>query len=172
MKKLFLVISLLFLNITLAENVETGIKAPSFFLESGDSKGISLDQLKNKTIIIIYETKDVVEQNRQLKNELKTLLANSAPLNAQCIILPVINCSQANWLTKGVWQSNLRKNSEKERIAIYGDWDGKMFSEYGIKDNESNVIIIDRNGIVRYFSSGKLGDDAISNIKELITIKH
>lgn len=43
-----------------------------------------------------------------------------------------------------------------------------MFPEYDIKDNESNIIIIGRDGIVRHFSSGKIEDNAISNIKELI----
>ena len=43
-----------------------------------------------------------------------------------------------------------------------------MLSAYGMKDNESNVVIIDKKGIIRYFESGRLKDDEISKIRNLI----
>jgi predicted transcriptional regulator len=82
--------------------------------------------------------------------------------------LPVINCSSAFWPFTGIWKSKLSENSKKEGTTIYGDWDGKMFSDYKMKDKESNVVIIDKIGIIRYIISGKVEDEEINKIKELL----
>jgi predicted transcriptional regulator len=168
MKHLALAIGIIFLGIGLVQGLETGVQAPPFNLESGDNEKISLDRIKGKIVIIIYEAKNVIEQNRAFKNELTSLIDRSEVLKAQSTVLPVINCTSASWATKRIWKSNLRKNSKKENVTIYGDWDGKMFADYGIKDNTSNVVVIDANGIIRYFGSGKLDENEINKVKELL----
>ena len=43
-----------------------------------------------------------------------------------------------------------------------------MFSDYKTKDKESNVVIIDKKGIIRYFTAGKVENKEINKIKELL----
>ena len=125
--------------------------------------------IREKIKIIFYETKDVVEKNRQLKDELKKFY-NEQPdtVKEHIVRLAIINCSGAFWPFTGIWESKLRDNSKKEGITIYGDWNGKMFSDYRMKDEESNVLIIDKKGIIRYIASGKVEDKEINKIKELL----
>jgi predicted transcriptional regulator len=44
-----------------------------------------------------------------------------------------------------------------------------MFLAYGIKDNDSNLIIIGKDGIVKYSFSGRVGEKEFSRIKDLLT---
>jgi predicted transcriptional regulator len=37
-----------------------------------------------------------------------------------------------------------------------------------MKDNTSNVVVIDASGIIRYFGSGKLDENEINKVKELL----
>jgi predicted transcriptional regulator len=43
-----------------------------------------------------------------------------------------------------------------------------MFTDYGIKDNESNFVIIDKKGFIRYRAAGKIEDEEIKKIIELL----
>jgi len=162
---IFAVLSLVAVDVA---GIESGLKAPQFNIESGDGKVLSLNQLQGKTVVVIYESKDVIEQNRPFKDELAVLLNGSEVLKAKTTVLSVIDCSSASWITKKVWKSNLVKNSKKETLTVYGDWDGSMSADYKMEDGKSNIVIIDRAGIVRYFKSGRLSSNEINQCKELI----
>lgn len=149
-------------------SAQTGKPAPAFSIASGDDKVVNRDTFKNRLLIIIYETKDNVEDNRKFKTELGALLASSDTLKNSSTVLPVINCSSAFWPVSAIWKGNLMRNSEKEKITIYGDWDGKMFSSYKFKDKASNVVIVDKDGIIRYFHTGVMDDDDIREARNVI----
>ena len=166
--KLFISAAILFLtNFVYAAEPEIGMPAPDFKIMSGSNEELTLDDIKGRVAVIFYETKDTIEKNRKLKNELNKFY-DAEPDNAKKSILrvPVINC-RGVFFTE-VWKNNLKENSKKEGITIYGDWDGKMFLAYGIKDKESNLIIIGRDGIIKYFFAGKAEDKDFDRIKDLL----
>lgn len=82
--------------------------------------------------------------------------------------LPVFNCSKVSWSTSFFWKDGLRSNSARVGITIFGDWDGRMFRSYNIVDNESNVVMIDKAGIIRYFYAGKIDEERFQQIKSLL----
>ena len=158
-----------FIAASFGEGLKIGTDAPPFRVKSGEDKELTLDMIKGKVIIIFYETKDVVENNRQLKNELNKFYNEQPDTVKELIVrLPIINCSVAFWPFTEIWKSKLMDNSKKEGITIYGDWNGKVFSYYKMKDRESNVVITDKKGIIRYIAPGKVGDEEINKIKELL----
>lgn len=158
-----------FTVVSFVESLKIGTDAPAFKVKSGDNEILTLDMMKGKVIVIFYETKDVVEKNRELKNELNKFYSEQPDSLKELIVkLPVINCSGAFWPFIGIWKRKLKENSRKEDITIYGDWDGKMFSDYKMKDKESNVVIIDKKGIIRYIASGKVGNKELNKIMELL----
>ena len=164
---IFLVIS--FTDVSFAESLKIGTVAPDFKVKSGNDKILTLDMVRGKVIVIFYETKDVVKKNRKLKDELNKFYDEQPDTKKELIVkLPIINCSGAFWPFTEVWKSKLRKNSKKEGITIYGDWDDKMFSDYKMKDDESNVLIIDEKSVIRYLKVGKIEDKEINIIIELL----
>lgn len=157
------------ISIAFCEGLKVGTFAPFFKVKSGDDKILTLDMIKGKIIVVFYETKDVVEKNRKLKNELNKFYKKQKDAVKKLIVrLPVIDCSRTFMPFRWIWKSKLKKNSKKEKITVYGDWDGKMKSLYKMKDKESNVVIIDRKGRIRYFAYGKIEEQEINKIKELL----
>jgi len=153
-----------------AAGFEVGILAPDFKVLSGSNEELTLDGIKGKVAVIFYETKETVEKNRRLKDELNKFY-DTQPDQVKRIILrvSVINCKGV--IFSGAWKNNLKANSKKEGITIYGDWDGGMFSSYGIKDKESNLIIVGRDGIVKYSFAGKVGEEEFGRIKDLLAVE-
>jgi hypothetical protein len=102
-----------------------------------------------------YENKDIVDANKRLKDELNKLYSEQThALKDVLVRLPIIDCADAFWPFLRIWKRRLREYSEKEGIAIYCDWQGKMASDYKMKADVSNVVIIDKSGRIRLFTSG------------------
>ncbi len=141
--------------------------APSFSLVSGDNKKVTLDGLRGKVVALFYATRDTVEVNNELQHYLDALYA-AQPQNIQNQIfrLLVLNAMEATAVT--TWKEKLNETSAKLKVTIYGDWTGGMFSAYRMRDNDSNFVIIDKKGIVRYAASGKIPSSRFEAIKKLL----
>ena len=53
-------------------------------------------------------------------------------------------------------------------MTIYGDWEGRMLSAYGMKGDDSNLLIIDKKEVIRFFRSGAIPPAAIKEIQEIL----
>jgi peroxiredoxin len=141
--------------------------APSFSLVSGDNQKLTLDMLRGKIVVLFYATRDTVHVNEDLQHYLDRLYDNQ-PQNIQKQVyrLLVVNAMEATSLT--AWKEKLRETSAKLNITIYGDWTGGMFAAYRMRDNDSNFVIIDKRGIVRFTASGRIDNSRFEAIKKLL----
>jgi predicted transcriptional regulator len=146
-----------------------GSTAPYFKVQSGDDEELTLDKIKGKVAAIFYENKDIVDANKKLKDELNRLYYEQTTVVRDVLVrLPVIDCSDAVWVFRGIWKRKLREYSRKEGMAIYCDWEGKMSSDYKMKADVSNVVIIDKGGRIRLFTSGEITAEEIDDVKQLL----
>lgn len=152
-----------------AAYLSVGEPAPFFSVESGDEENLTLDMLRGKVIILFYETREVVRKNREFKDYLKSLY-NGLPEAVQENVfrLVVINCLDASFATRPIWRTKLREASERQGMTIYGDWTGDMLSNYQLQDDESNFLVIDKNGIIRYMATGLIEKDQFEKLKEML----
>ena len=152
-----------------ASFLTSGKPAPNFLVESGDNQKLSLDKLLGKVVVLFYESRHVIKKNKELKNELKRLYRDQ-PTNIKKDVfrLVVIDCSESSWPEKLIWKRRLRESSGKEGFTIYGDWTGKMMADYRMKAKESNFLIIDKHGIIRYSATGKINPGQFEKIEELL----
>lgn len=145
-----------------------GKLAPAFLVKSGNNKKLTLDMVQGKVIVLFYESRHSLGKNAPLKDRLTDLYsAQPASIKKEIFRLVVIDCSEATWPTLPIWKSKLNQHSAIEGFTIYCDWTGNMFARYCMKKNESNFLIIDRQGIIRYSASGKI-NDKFDEIKELL----
>ena len=172
-KNLILVVVLLSLPVfqssALAASGLLGSAAPHFRVQSGDDQELTLDMLKGKVTAIFYENKDIVDANKRLKNELNKLYSEQTDALKNVLVrLPIIDCSDAFWPFQGLWKRKLREHSKKHGMAIYCDWNGKMSADYKMKADVSNIVIIDKGGSIRFFTSGEVSAEEINNVKLLL----
>ena len=146
-----------------------GKRAPAFQVESGDNRKLTLDMVRGRVIVLFYESRHVIKKNSALKDEL-TQLYRAQPANTKRIILRlvVIDCSEAIFPTLPIWKSKLKAHSKEEGFTIYGDWTRKMLADYRLKADESNFLIIDKQGVIRYSATGKIANGHFDKIKKLL----
>jgi hypothetical protein len=146
-----------------------GEPAPNFLVESGDDQKLSLQMVRGKVIVLFYEFRSSLGQNHALKDVLRRFYrAQPANIQQDVFRLVVLDCSRSHWPSTFLWKKGLREHSEEEGFTIYGDWTGKMLENYQMKPDESNFLIIDKNGIIRYAATGKVNRGQFEKIKELL----
>ncbi len=141
--------------------------APNFLVESGDDRKLTLDMVRGKVVVLFYESRHVIKKNLALKNELKHRV-QPANIRNDVFRLVVIDCSESTWPTLPIWKNQLRQHSRKEGFTIFGDWNRKMCADYHMKTEDSNFLIIDKRGLIRYEATGKIDQSQFEKIKELL----
>jgi predicted transcriptional regulator len=163
----FFIIALLSAMFSFASHPLFNSPAPPFKVASGDKEVLTLADIKDKVVVLFYEAKSAIEQNRKLKDSLNVFYAaQPEQIKKEIIRIGVIDCQGV--IFTGAWEKALRDNSLKEGITLYGDWDGKMSTDYQAERGESNLIIIDKKGLIKYYSSGAIEDKNISAIEGLL----
>ena len=148
-----------------------GKPAPNFCIKSGDDKTLVPEMFAGKVAVMFYETRETSKKNADIKGRFNRLYDRQDEEKRKLIVrIPVINCSRAVWPATLIWKQSLRSNSKRVGITIYGDWDGRMAKDYQMKDDESNFLIIDRKGIVRYVSFGHISDEQFQEIEKLLDV--
>lgn len=153
-----------------AQPPQVGDLAPSLRVESGDGKIMTLDMLKGKVVVLVYNTRDTYDRNAKLRETLnKFYNAQSDERKYNCFKLAILDCSSAFFPIDFLWRKKLIDVSKSKKMDIYGDWDGKVAADYGFNLNDSNMVIIDKYGIIKYISQKEITDDKeINKIIELL----
>ena len=156
---------LLFVSHTAAFALQPGDKMPAFAVEAETSR-LSNRDIAGRVAIITYETKGTVEVNRPLK---KAVLARWRQTGgAGPAIVPVISCFSFFGIVRSICANRVAAAAKKEGLIIYTDSDGAMFRDYKMADDQSNTVIADKKGIVRFAYSGPLDDAAVQGCIRLV----
>ena len=164
--------AVLWAGLALAGGVAVGQAAPDFKVSSGDEQALALDGLEGKVVVVFYEGKDQVEYSRTLKQDLNRFFDEQPPEIQKLVKrVPVVDCSPANWFTKGFWADGITEAGKKEGLTVYGDWDGDMRRAYGLPEEASSFLVVGPGGKIRYLAldTRELGPAQYSKIREVIT---
>jgi len=146
-----------------------GKPAPFFSIRSGDDETLVPEMFRGKVAVIFYETREASRKNSDIKGRFNKLYdSQDEAVRCSIIRIPVFNCSRVVWPVTAVWKQGLRYHSKRVGITLYGDWDGRMAKDYRMKDGDSNLIIVDRRGIIRWVSVGHVTDRQFLEIEELL----
>jgi predicted transcriptional regulator len=149
--------------------IQAGMLAPRFNVSDGNDIHLDSDSLKGKVIAGFYENRDQLEKNKPLKDVLQKYYFDNLEVSSNNVfMLSVIDASPSNFITRPVWKKKFIKNTELNRVNVYGDWDGAMKRAYGLPDDESVFILIDKKGIIRYIFPGKIPEKYFTGIRDLI----
>lgn len=138
--------------------LEVGSAIPSFTVTSPDGETLSSSDLLGKLSVVFYDTRHTASWNNELKYAIKDLRQAHLPLLGNLRVIQIIDASSANVFTRTIWKRKLKENARKHNVTIYADWSGAMRRDFGFNPRESNVLVVDASGIVRYIFAGKVSE--------------
>ena len=170
MNSLLIAISIQFLFAAMlhASPITIGDAAPEFEVYSTHASSLHSSSLNGKVLVITYETKDVVDKNKAFKDKVLELYSTDTSKNQPVRIVPIINCFKYKWPINKYCFKKTQGSARDLGIPIYYDKNGNMYEDFGMKDDESNVFVVDKDGTVSYIKQGKLNDTEIGHVMKLI----
>jgi predicted transcriptional regulator len=165
-----LLIALIFISMgSSLQGINVGDNLPLFNLESGDCYNLSSGELSGKVTFFFYDNKNTFQRNNDFKLDLYLeYLALTDSEKEDIEIMQVIDCSEANLLSKFFWKKALIRNSRRYNMRIWGDWDGGLKQNCMFMNEESYMLIIDQAGKVVYFQDKLFSAARIREITELV----
>jgi len=147
----------------------TGTTPPVVVLEGEkggtvDGKPFSTETIKGKVYLVIYADPDKRELNENFAETIKKQQFDRNRFGS----IAIINM-KATWIPNFVLNGILKKKQEKYPNTIYvKDYDKVFVKKWGLKDDDYNVLLFDKQGKLLFYKSGKLTEEDIQKVIKLI----
>jgi hypothetical protein len=145
-----IILLILFGNFAQAGQQLIGAKAPEFSLLDQFDKPVSTRQLEGSIVVLIASDREGSVQNPPWKDAILN------KFKGKVVLLGVADLRSVPFFLK----SRIKKDFQKHRDSVLLDWDGVVFTSYLLTKKVSNVILIDRNGHLRYLYAGPAETEA------------
>lgn len=138
-----------------AANVGSAVPANLPLVDAWD-RADDTSRLRGMPMLVVYEDKDSAKQNEALKGELADL-AKGDRYKSRIALVAVADVSSYDfWPARGFVKSAIKEESSKQSVAIYCDWNGNVRNALGLRRGSSNVILVGRDGIVKFSYAGAI----------------
>ena len=129
-------------------------KAPELMLQDQYGKTVSLRQYEGRVVVLIASDKEGSAQNAAWTKAIRDKYADHV------VVQGIADVSSVPFFLKGKIRSDFKKDGD----SILMDWKGEVFKAYGPTKGVSNVILIDKNGMIRYRTSGPASPEAVQEL--------
>ena len=168
-KTVFFMLLALFSTVTvsLAAELKVGDKAPDFKMKDSTGKEYSFEdpRFKGKVLYIAYVDPDEKDTNNHVEDALKKEVDSGALdktryegfgfANLKATILP-------NFIIKAI----IKSKQEKTGAVVLLDFDYTILNLWGLKNDSSEIVVLDKERICRYKHSGRLpAEDLVKMIR-------
>ncbi len=135
-----------------SQSVKT--KAPDFSLPDQRDHLVTLSTFEGKVVILVASDKEGMKQNPAWRKGIVDRYGD------RVVRQGVADVRKVPFFLKGSYKRDFQKDPE----SIILDWKGDIFKTYGFAENVSNIVLIDKNGFIRYRHSGDADPGAIDEL--------
>jgi predicted transcriptional regulator len=172
MKKIVFVVLLVLLwtvSSAAAAELKVGDKAADFKLKDSTGKEYSLDvpQFKGKVLYIAYVDPDEKDTNNHVEDALKKEKDSGALDKNRYEGFGIVNL-KASMMPNFLIKSAIKSKQEKTGAIIILDLDYTILNQWGLQNDSSEVVILDKERICRYVYHGKLPAEELTKMIQTI----
>lgn len=145
-----------------------GTQAPAARVHDVQGRVVTLERLRGKPVLIVYESRESSEQNQSLKDRLSRL-AKGGRYRNRVHLLPIASVEQFNYFPiRGFVETSIAEESQRIGTAIFCDWDGGFRRAFALRPERSSVVLVSRDGRVIFAYEGALTRRAQDRLIELL----
>lgn len=172
MKKTVLVVLFVLLwtvSAAVAAELKVGDKASDFKLKDSTGKEYSLDhpQFKGKVLYIAYVDPDEKDTNNHVEDALKKERDSGGLDKTRYEGFGIVNL-EASMMPNFLLKSAIKSKQEKTGATIILDPDYTILKQWGLKNDSSDVVVLDKERICRYVYNGKLPQEELTKMIGII----
>jgi predicted transcriptional regulator len=155
--------------VSLAAELMVGDKAPDFKMKDSTGKEYSLEdpRFKGKVLYIAYVDPDERDTNNHVEDALKKERDSGALDKTRYEGFGFANLkatSLPNFLIKAL----IKSKQEKTGAVVLLDYDYTILNLWGLKNDSSEIVVLDKERICRFKYSGKLPPEELVKMIQII----
>lgn len=156
-------------SFSLAAELKVGDKAPDFKLKDSTGKEYRLDhpQFKGKVLYIAYVDPDEKDTNNHVEEALKKEREAGGLDRTRYEGFGIVNL-KASGLPNFIIKASIKSKQEKTGAIILLDYEHGILNLWGMKNDSSDVVVLDKERICRYVHHGKLPQDEVTKMIGII----
>ena len=169
-KQYLVLLTVIFLCSTaLAGELKLGERASDFSLEDSEGKPYTLNspEFEGKVLSIFYVDPDEADMNEHVSEALKKA-ADSGVLDRNYYKGFAITNLKATWKPNFIIKAIVKKKKKKYKTIILMDYDYTILDLWGMENDSSNVVVLDKERICRYLYKGKMPESEIPAVIQII----
>ena len=149
-----------------ADPLQVGDTAPDWSFKDSADKTFTMATWPNKVLLINYVDPDESEANEPFNEAMRKAREAGLLLNTDYMGLGIVDC-KATWKPDVLIRTIAGKKAEKYKRTILFDYDAELRESWGLKEDSSNVILLDKNHVVKYISRGKIANEQIQSVVQM-----
>ena len=134
------------------------VAPPSAKVVDVDERTLTLASLADRPALVVYEDKDSRAANAELKRELAELVKREPTLAAVAARARADASENNFWPAQGAPRGPPRREQKREGTTIWLDWTASFREALDLVKGSSNVVLLDRRGVVSFVAAGKLAE--------------
>jgi uncharacterized protein len=152
-----------------AAELKVGDKAPDFRMKDSTGKEYSLDhpEFKGKVLYIAYIDPDEKDTNNHVEDALKKERDSGALDKTRYQGFGFANL-KASAMPNFLIKSAIKSKQEKTGAIVLLDYDYTILNLWGLKNDSSDVVVLDKERICRYVYNGKLPQEELVKMIQII----
>ena len=156
-------------SVAAAAELKVGDKTPDFKLKDSTGKEYSLEdaRFKGKVLYIAYVDPDEKDTNNHVEDTLKKERESGGLDKARYEGFGIVNLKASN-LPNFIIKSSIKSKQEKTGAVILLDYDYTILNLWGMKNDSSDVLVVDKERICRYVFKGKLPQEELVKMIQII----
>ena len=152
-----------------AGELKVGDKATDFKLKDANGKEYSLDhpQFKGKVLYIAYVDPDEKDTNNHVEDTLVKERDSGGLDKARYEGFGIANLKATN-LPNFIIKALIKSKQEKTGAIVLLDYDYTILNLWGLKNDSSDGVVLDKDRICRYIFNGKLPPEELVKMIQII----
>ena len=125
------------------------------------------EMIKDKVYVMFYVDPDEKDKNERVAEALKARHFDRSKYGS----IAIVNMA-ATWKPNFIIQKLLESKQKKYKDTIYVmDKNKVLVDKWGVADDNSDILLFDKNGKVLFYKAGRLSDEDIAKLIHIIEVK-
>jgi predicted transcriptional regulator len=157
------------ITVSLAAELKVGDKAADFRLKDSTGREYSFEdpRFKGKVLYIAYVDPDERDTNNHVEDALKMEVDSGALDKTRYEGFGFANLKATN-LPNFLIKTFIKSKQEKTGAVVLLDYDYTILNLWGLKNDSSEIVVLDKERICRFKYSGKLPPEQLAKMIQII----
>jgi predicted transcriptional regulator len=149
-----------------SESLMAGKKASDWSFKDSEGKAFSTESWAGKVLLVNYVDPDESDLNEYFTDAMKKAKDQGLLKDETYKGIGIADC-KATWKPDALIRTIAGKKAKKYNTTILFDYDATLRNAWGLEVDTSNIILLDKNRVVRVIVRGKVPESEVASIVKM-----